>query len=153
MGFDVIELSFGFISIPSDDWLRLIEKVHSYGLKAKPELSIQFCAGGDTKASELEAIGTSDPSRVINNAKCFINAGVERLMVESESITENVVNWRTDVIQTILKEIPMKKVMFEAADPQVFNWYIREFGTDVNLCAPLAICPTVMSTLGNLGDD
>ena len=25
------------------------------------------------------------------------------------------------------------KVMFEAADPAVFNWYIREFGIDVNL--------------------
>jgi phosphosulfolactate synthase (CoM biosynthesis protein A) len=55
-------------------------------------------------------------------AKRFIDAGVERMMIESEGITENVASWRTDVIRAILKEIPMEKVMFEAADPQVFNW-------------------------------
>lgn len=44
--FDVVELSAGFLSFPSDDWLRLVDRVHSYGLKAKPELGIQFGAGG-----------------------------------------------------------------------------------------------------------
>lgn len=133
VGFDVIELSSGFLSLPADDWLRLADRVHQAGLKAKPELGIQFGAGGDTEASDLEAIGTSDPSRVINVAKRFIDAGVERMMIESEGITENVKSWRTDVIQSILKELPLEKVMFEAADPKVFNWYIREFGVDVNL--------------------
>jgi len=46
IGFDVIELSSGFLSLPGDDWLRLVDKVHSYKLKAKPELGIQFGAGG-----------------------------------------------------------------------------------------------------------
>jgi hypothetical protein len=36
VGFDVIELSSGFLSFPPEDWLRLVEKVHSYDLKAKP---------------------------------------------------------------------------------------------------------------------
>lgn len=54
-------------------------------------------------------------------------------MIESEGITENVKNWSTDVIQQILQEIPMERVMFEAADPSVLDWYIREFGVDVNL--------------------
>jgi phosphosulfolactate synthase (CoM biosynthesis protein A) len=110
-----------------------VERVHSYGLKAKPELGIQFGAGGDTEAAELEAAGTSDPSKIVDLGKQFIDAGVERMMIESEGITENVRAWRTDVIQAILKGLPMEKVMFEAADPAVFNWYIREFGIDVNL--------------------
>lgn len=110
-----------------------MDKVHNYGMKAKPELGIQFGAGGDTEASALESAGTSDPSKIINLGRRFIDAGVERMMIESEGITENVKSWRTDVIQTILKELPMEKVMFEAADPAVFNWYIREFGIDVNL--------------------
>jgi len=133
LGFDVVELSSGFLSFPPDDWLRLVEKVQSYGLQPKPELGIQFGAGGDTEASALESAGTSDPSKIVNLGKKFIDAGVERIMIESEGITENVQNWRTDVIQTILKNLPMGKVMFEAADPAVFNWYIREFGIDVNL--------------------
>ena len=67
--FDVIELSSGFLSFPADDWLRLVERVHSYGLKAKPELGIQFGAGGDTETSDLEKAGISDPSRIVNLGK------------------------------------------------------------------------------------
>ncbi|KAF7157122.1 hypothetical protein CNMCM5623_001110 [Aspergillus felis] len=133
LGFDVIELSSGFLSFPEDDWLRLVDKVHTYKLKAKPELGIQFGAGGDTPASDLEAIGTSDPGKLVNMGRKFLDAGVERLMIESEGITENVQSWRTDVVSTIMKELPSERVMFEAADPKVFNWYIREFGIDVNL--------------------
>ncbi|GAT28943.1 sulfonate biosynthesis enzyme [Aspergillus luchuensis] len=131
--FDVVELSSGFLSFPEDDWLRLVDKVHSYKLKAKPELGIQFGAGGDTPASGLEAIGTSDPAKLVNMGRKFLDAGVERLMIESEGITENVQSWRTDVVSKIMKELPPERVMFEAADPKVYNWYIREFGIDVNL--------------------
>ncbi|GIK07429.1 hypothetical protein Aspvir_003093 [Aspergillus viridinutans] len=133
LGFDVIELSSGFLSFPEDDWLRLVDKVNAYKLKAKPELGIQFGAGGDTPASGLEAFGTSDPGKLVNMGRKFLDAGVERLMIESEGITENVQSWRTDVVSTIMKELPSERVMFEAADPNVFNWYIREFGIDVNL--------------------
>ncbi|KAF1831276.1 sulfonate biosynthesis enzyme [Decorospora gaudefroyi] len=133
VGFDVVEVSTGFLSLPPDDWVRLVERVQHHGLKPKPELGIQFGAGGDTEAKDLESMGTSDPSKIINIAKRFVDMGVERMMIESEGITENVTSWRTDVIQAILKELPLDKVMFEAADPKVFNWYIREFGVDVNL--------------------
>ncbi|KAL4913808.1 hypothetical protein BDW62DRAFT_220488 [Aspergillus aurantiobrunneus] len=133
LGFDVIELSSGFLSFPEDDWLRLVDKVHSYGLKAKPELGIQFGAGGDTSAAGLESLGTSDPGKLVNLGHRFLNAGVERLMIESEGITENVTSWRTDVVSKIMKELPPERVMFEAADPQVYTWYMREFGIDVNL--------------------
>jgi hypothetical protein len=54
LGFDVIEISAGFISLPTDSLLRLVEKVKKAGLKAKPEIGIQFGAGGATAAEELE---------------------------------------------------------------------------------------------------
>ena len=133
LGFDIIEISTGFLSLPQDDWLRLVDKVHAKGLIAKPECGIQFGAGGDTEASDLSSAGTSDPSKITTMGKKFIDAGVERIMIESEGITENVASWRTDVIQHILRELPADKVMFEAADPSMFNWYIREFGAHVNL--------------------
>ena len=81
--FDVIELSSGFLSIPEEDWLRLVDKVHSYKLKAKPELGIQFGAGGDTDVAGLESIGTSDPGKLVNLGHKVLDAGVERLMIES----------------------------------------------------------------------
>src|SRR2546425_11337493 len=65
LGFDIIEISAGFISIPMDDWLRLIELVHKSGLKAKPEVGIQFGAGGATAGAELTAGGTRDTSWAI----------------------------------------------------------------------------------------
>ncbi|WGR93955.1 phosphosulfolactate synthase [Bradyrhizobium sp. ISRA435] len=55
--FDVIELSAGFISLPTDALLRLIEKVKAAGLKAKPELGIQFGAGGATRPKSWRARG------------------------------------------------------------------------------------------------
>src|SRR5512145_2391842 len=60
LGFDIIEVSSGFITIPTDDWLRLVEKIQKAGLKAKPEVGIQFGAGGATSAEELEQQGVRD---------------------------------------------------------------------------------------------
>lgn len=132
-GFDIIEISAGFITIPADDWLRLVEKVQKAGMKAKPEVGIQFGAGGATTAEELEAEGTSDPDWAIAQAKKFLEAGAYMIMIESEGITESVKNWRTDVISKIINGLGLEKVMFEAADPEVFAWYVKNYGPEVNL--------------------
>ena len=133
LDFDIVEISAGFISIPTDDWLRLIELVRKSGMKAKPEVGIQFGAGGATASAELEAEGVRDPSWAIAQAKRFLDAGAEIIMIESEGITENVDPWRTDVPARFIDEIGMEKLMFEAADPDVFAWYIKNYGADVNL--------------------
>lgn len=133
LGFDIIEISSGFITIPTDDWLRLVEKVQKAGLKAKPEVGIQFGAGGATTAEELAAEGTRDPEAAIAQAQRFIDAGAYMIMIESEGITENVKVWRTDVPAKIAKALGIEKVMFEAADPEVFAWYIKNYGAEVNL--------------------
>jgi phosphosulfolactate synthase (CoM biosynthesis protein A) len=133
LGFDIIEISSGFITIPTDDWLRLVEKVQKAGLKPKPEVGIQFGAGGATSAAELEAEGTRDPEWAIMQAKRFIDAGAYMIMIESEGITENVNVWRTDVVAKIIRGLGLEKVMFEAADPDVFAWYVKNYGPEVNL--------------------
>jgi phosphosulfolactate synthase (CoM biosynthesis protein A) len=133
VGFDIIEISCGFITIPVDDWLRLIDRVQQAGLKAKPEVGIQFGAGGATKAEELEVEGTKDPQWCIKLAQRFLSAGAHQIMIESEGITENVHVWRTDVPAQIADALGLEKIMFEAADPDVFSWYIRNYGPEVNL--------------------
>lgn len=133
LGFDIIEVSAGFITIPQDDWLRLVERVQRAGLKAKPEVGIQFGAGGATSAEELEAEGTQDPDWAIQQAERFLNAGAYMIMIESEGITENVKTWRTDVVAKIARTLGLEKVMFEGADPEVFAWYIKNYGPEVNL--------------------
>lgn len=133
VGFDIIELSSGFITIPTDDWMHLIDMVQKAGLKAKPEVGIQFGAGGATSAAVLKAAGNRDTEYAIKQAKRFIEAGAYLIMVESEGITENTDPWRTDVPAMFIDELGPEKLMFEAADPEVFEWYIKNYGHNLNL--------------------
>ncbi len=133
MGFDILEISAGFVTLPGDDWARLVAQVSRAGLKAKPEVGIQFGAGGATAAEALEAEGTRDVGWAIQQAKRLLEAGAYMIMIESEGITENVKSWRTDNVAQIAGALGLEKVMFEAADPAVFTWYVRNYGPDVNL--------------------
>ncbi|HJY54367.1 MAG TPA: phosphosulfolactate synthase [Candidatus Udaeobacter sp.] len=65
--------------------------------------------------------------------KTVFEAGAKIIMIESEGITENVDAWRTDVPAKFIDEIGMEKRMFEVADPDVFAWYIKNYGAEVNL--------------------
>lgn len=133
LGFDILEIASGFISIPTDDILRLVERVQRAGLKAKPEVGIQFGAGGATTPQELAQEGTRDVGYAIDLAQRCMDAGEYMIMIESEGITEEVTTWRTDVVARIARELGLQKVMFEAADPEVFGWYVKNYGPEVNL--------------------
>jgi phosphosulfolactate synthase (CoM biosynthesis protein A) len=133
LGFDILEISAGFITIPTDDILRLVDRVQAAGMRAKPEVGIQFGAGGATTPAELEQEGTRDVGYAIDLARRCLDAGAYMIMIESEGITEEVTTWRTDVVATIARELGLEKVMFEAADPEVFGWYVKNYGPEVNL--------------------
>ncbi len=133
LGFDIIEISAGFITLPTDDWLRLIERVQKAGLKAKPEVGVQFGAGGDTPEAGLQEEGIMDPQWAIKQARRFIDAGAYMIMIESEGITENADPWRTEIPAEFINELGLEKLMFEAADPEVFAWYVKNYGPEVNL--------------------
>jgi phosphosulfolactate synthase (CoM biosynthesis protein A) len=98
LGFDIVEISSRFITLPTDDWLRLVERVQRAGLRARPEVGLQLGAGGTSSAQELEADGTRDPQWVVGQARRFLDAGAYLIMIESEGITESVRTWRTDVV-------------------------------------------------------
>lgn len=133
LGFDIVEISSGFLAMPKDDLVRLTERVIKHGLKAKPEINVQFGAGGTSSVEQLESQGLQDPEQAIREAKRHLEAGAYRIMVESEGITEQVREWRTDIISEIAAGIGLDKAVFEAADPEVFAWYIKTFGPEVNL--------------------
>ncbi len=133
LGFDIVEISSGFISIAEDDLVRLTEKVAELGMKPKPEVGIQFGAGGATTAAELAAEGTRDVAQAVHLARRYLNAGASMLMIESEGLTESVETWRTDVSARFVQELGLERVMFEAAEPEVFSHYVKSYGPDVNL--------------------
>ncbi len=90
VGFDIVEVSARFLSLPADEWLRAVERVQNSGLKAKPEVGIQFGAGGATRPEELEAEGTKDVEWLVQLGHRFLSAGAYMLMIEPEGITETV---------------------------------------------------------------
>jgi phosphosulfolactate synthase (CoM biosynthesis protein A) len=133
LGFDIVEISSGFVTLPVEDLVRLTTAVREAGLKPKPEVGIQFGAGGTSSVEALEAEGTRDVGYAIALAKRHLDAGAHMIMIESEGITEQVREWRTDVVARIVAELGLEQVMFEAAEPDVFSWYIKNYGIDVNL--------------------
>jgi phosphosulfolactate synthase (CoM biosynthesis protein A) len=133
LGFDIVEISSGFVTLPVDDLVRLTAAVRDAGLKPKPEVGIQFGAGGTSSVEALEAEGTRDVGYAIELAKRHLDAGADMIMIESEGITEQVREWRTDVVARIVADLGLEQVMFEAAEPDVFSWYIKNYGIDVNL--------------------
>lgn len=133
VGFDVIEISIGFLSMPTSGLVRLVEQVKKAGLKAKPELGIQFGSGGDSTEAELAAEGKKDVGDLVSRARRALDAGADIIMIESEGITENVVDWNTSAAASIINGVGLEKVMFEAADPLVFEWYVKNYGNEVNL--------------------
>jgi phosphosulfolactate synthase (CoM biosynthesis protein A) len=133
LGFDVVEVSSGFITVPADDLLRLVEQVQKAGLKAKAEVGVQFGAGGASPAAELAAEGRRDLEWAVSQARRFLDAGAHQIMVESEGVTENVAAWRTDVPARFVAALGLENVMFEAAEPEVFAWYVKNYGPEVNL--------------------
>lgn len=133
VGFDVIEISTGFIMLPTSGLERLVEKVVKAGLKAKPELGIQIGSGGDSGEAELAAESAKDIGDLVDRGQRALNAGASIIMVESEGITENVEEWNTAAAASIINGLGLENVMFEAADGPVFEWYIKNYGNECNL--------------------
>jgi len=136
LDFDVIEISSGFISIPLDYKLDMVKRVMNRGLKAKPEVSLIIGAGGGTHIIGYEEeIKLRSVEDFIQECRIFINAGVNMIMIESEGITEDLPpeKWRTDVVKKLIDNFGFEKLMFEASDPPVFKWYLKNISKNVNL--------------------
>jgi phosphosulfolactate synthase (CoM biosynthesis protein A) len=133
LGFDMVEISSGFVTVPADDLITLASRARASGLHVKPEVGIQFGAGGGSSTGALEAEGTRGAAQAITLARRYLDAGAEMIMIESEGITENVRQWRVEVIVELATQLGLEKLMFEAADPEVFGWYVKTYGPEVNL--------------------
>jgi phosphosulfolactate synthase (CoM biosynthesis protein A) len=107
---------------------RYIEECRNVGFDI-----LEISTGGASAAEELASAGTRDVDWAIGQARRFLDAGAYMIMIESEGITENVKTWRTDTAAKIIGALGLEKVMFEAADPEVFAWYIKNYGPEVNV--------------------
>ena len=74
-----------------------------------------------------------DVGDLIDRGKRALDAGASIIMIESEGITENVVEWNTGAAASIINGLGQENVMFEAADGPVFEWYVKNYGNECNL--------------------
>lgn len=134
--FDMVEVSSGLAPIALEDKVEIVRQVQKLGMKAKPEISMMIGAGAGTHVAGYdEAMKMRSIDDVVNEARMHVKAGASVFMMESEGITEDLPpeKWRTDVIRRLAKEFGFHRWMFEASDPPVFKWYLKEFGPEVNL--------------------
>jgi phosphosulfolactate synthase (CoM biosynthesis protein A) len=132
-GYDVVEVSAGMLALPERDYLNLVERAKKTGLHVKAEVGIQFGAGGTSSAAELERAGTGSVPAALAKARRALECGADMIVLESEGVTESVTTWRTDVPAAFADAIGLEKLMFEAAEPAVFEWYVKNMGPEVNL--------------------
>ncbi len=134
LGYDVVEISSGFVNLSLDEKLELVSKVRDLGMKPKPEISMMIGAGAGT-----HRVGYKPKMRPLKDflaeAEAHIDSGAEIIMVESEGLTEDLPpgKWRKDVIMALIKRFGYERWMFEAAGPEVFKWYLLNVSRDANL--------------------
>src|SRR5699024_4867757 len=108
-------------------------KVVEAGLKAKPSPGTKSGSGGDWGKAGPAAGGAKDVGNLITRGGRGPGAGAEISMIESEAITGNVTTWNTGAAAAVMNGLGIENVMFEAADGPVFEWYIKNYGNEVNL--------------------
>jgi phosphosulfolactate synthase (CoM biosynthesis protein A) len=133
LGFDAVEVSAGFVSAPAGDLLALARRALERGFRVKPEIGLQFGAGGASSPEQLQTEPLRAADDAIRLAEQYFELGIDRVMVESEGLTEQVATPRVDVIARLASGLGLDRLMFEAADPAVFTWYVKTYGPDVNL--------------------
>jgi phosphosulfolactate synthase (CoM biosynthesis protein A) len=134
LGFDVVEVSSGLAPIPLKDKVEIVKQVKKLGMKPKPEISMMFGAGAGTHITGYQTkLKTLD--ELLDEIDMHQSVGAEIMMLESEGITEDLPpeEWRVDIINELNKKFGFDSFMFEASDPPVFKWYLKQFGSEVNL--------------------
>lgn len=134
LGFDVVEVSSGLAPIPLKDKVEIVKQVKKMGMKPKPEISMMFGAGAGTHITGYQTkLKTLD--ELLDEIDMHQSVGAEIMMLESEGITEDLPpeEWRVDIINELNKKFGFDSFMFEASDPAVFKWYLKQFGSEVNL--------------------
>lgn len=134
LGFDVVEISSGSAPFSLADKIAMVKRIQKLGMKPKPEISFMIGAGAGTKVTGYKPKLRPMPE-VIKEIQAYRNAGVKLLMFESEGITEDLPpkQWRTDIIKKLIQQFGLNTWMFEAAEPRVFKWYLRNYGPKVNV--------------------
>jgi phosphosulfolactate synthase (CoM biosynthesis protein A) len=86
-----------------------------------------------------------DPNWVIKRAERYFEAGADMVMIDSDGLTNNLDNLRSDLVAKVIERLGVEKIMFEANDPTMSEWFIKNYGPKVSCfsCTCIHTCFTV----------
>jgi phosphosulfolactate synthase (CoM biosynthesis protein A) len=116
LGVDIMGLSSRVTTWLCDDWRRLVQRIRRAGLKVRPAIGL--------------GAGVPDAIRF---AQDCVQAGADLVVLESPAVTDHARRWRTDIAARLIEAVGLESIMLEATEPDLFTWYVRHFGPEVNL--------------------
>jgi phosphosulfolactate synthase len=124
-GFDCVEVSDGTVSIPRERKLEIIEM-----------LAQDFRVLSEVGSKDAEAMFA--PYQWVEWIREELGAGAWKVITEArESGTAGIFRGsgevRSGLIDEIVHELPVERLLFEAPQKSQQAWFIRQLGPDVNL--------------------
>ncbi|KAL2627179.1 hypothetical protein AAZV13_07G156900 [Glycine max] len=137
LGFDTIELNVSSLEIPEETFLRFIRLVKSGGLKAKPHFQVKFNESDISPLRRnLNIFRPCGRGYILESAlraeRC-IEAGADMIMIDADDVSKHADNMRADIIAKIIGRLGIEKTMFEASNQRISEWFIKQYGPNVNL--------------------
>jgi phosphosulfolactate synthase (CoM biosynthesis protein A) len=80
------------------------------------------------KLSEL----VEDVDFLIRRAERCLEAGADMIMIDADDVSKHAGNMRADVIAKIIGRLGLEKTMFEASNHNASEWFIKQYGPNVN---------------------
>ena len=126
MGFDILEISNGVISISIEDKVRLIKFAREVGMKPLPEVAQAY---GLTEATDVQI----NVDLMLKEIEDSMKAGAWKLLIEEEGLTENVKEKNFDALGKLVSSFDVNQLVFECGERGDFSWYVKKVGPEVNL--------------------
>ncbi|XP_021894598.1 protein HEAT-STRESS-ASSOCIATED 32 isoform X3 [Carica papaya] len=144
LGFDTIELNAGSLELPEETLLRYLRLIKSSGLKAKPQFSVKFNKS-DIPVGRDRAFGAyivttprstefvEDVDLLVRRAERCLEAGADMITIDADDVCKQADSVRADIIAKIIGRLGVEKTMFEASNLRTSEWFIKHYGSNVNL--------------------
>ncbi|KAI9198681.1 hypothetical protein LWI28_020533 [Acer negundo] len=144
VGFDTIELNVGSLEIPEETLLRYVRLIKDVGLKAKPQFAVKVNKS-DIPTGRDRAFGAyippvpqstefiEDVDLLIRRAERCLEAGADMIMIDADDVCQHADSIRADIIAKVIGRLGLEKTMFEASNARTSEWFVRQYGSKVNL--------------------
>ncbi|KAI4296524.1 hypothetical protein L6164_036474 [Bauhinia variegata] len=144
LGFDTVELNVSSLEIPEETLLRFVRLVKSGGLKANPHFEVKFDKSDIPKGGN-RAYGAyvppaprsfefvEDVDLMIRRAERCLEAGADMISIDADDVSKHADSMRADIIAKVIGRLGIEKIMFEASNPRTSEWFIKQYGPNVNL--------------------